>query len=139
MKSPAGRQRILHLFINLTRWLHTIHALSLLAPLLLPCLCRPSTVRPLTGVSALYDAGSEVCNGLNHDFLSAGDHNTDQYGQVELVLHYNSVRKAFEVPGRHLQEMLDVYSLLHTLRPPDAIRCASLRVSIHLKRHLSSM
>lgn len=32
MRSLAGRQKVLQLFINLTRWLHTIHILSLLPP-----------------------------------------------------------------------------------------------------------
>ena len=32
MKSLSGRQKVLQLFINLTRWLHTIHTLSLLPP-----------------------------------------------------------------------------------------------------------
>ena len=30
MKSLSGRQKVLHLFINLTRWLHTVHTLCLL-------------------------------------------------------------------------------------------------------------
>lgn len=134
MRSLPGRQKILHLFINLTRWLHTVHTLSLLAPppaaMLMQSFYRPS---PYSGKCVLYDAGYQACNGLYHDFLSAGNNNTDQCGQVELVLHFNSVRKAFQVPGRHLQELLDVYGLLHTLRPPGAICCASLHVSIHLK------
>ena len=32
VKSLSGRQKVLQLFINLTRWLHTIHTLSLLPP-----------------------------------------------------------------------------------------------------------
>ncbi|DBB08149.1 TPA: hypothetical protein ACH3X3_008337 [Trebouxia sp. C0006] len=32
MKSLSGRRKVLHLFINLTRWLHTVHTLCLLPP-----------------------------------------------------------------------------------------------------------
>ncbi len=35
MKSLSGQRKVLHLFINLTRWLHTVHTLHLL-PLPLP-------------------------------------------------------------------------------------------------------
>ena len=64
------------------------------------------------------------------------NNNGELYGQVQLVLHFNSVEKTFQVPGRHMQELLDVYGLLHTLKLTGAIQCASLHVSIHLKQHL---
>ena len=32
MRSLSGRRKVLHLFINLTRWLHTVHMLCLLPP-----------------------------------------------------------------------------------------------------------
>ncbi len=32
MRSLLGRRRVLQLFINITRWLHTVHTLCLLPP-----------------------------------------------------------------------------------------------------------
>ena len=80
----------------------------------------------------------KVCNRLYLDFLSAVNGNGEQYGQVQLVLHFNSVEKTFQVPGRHMQELLDVYGLLHTLKLTGAIQCASLHVSIYLKQYVNN-
>ena len=71
--------------------------------------------------------------------LSAVNSTGDQYGQVQLVLHFNSVEKTSQVPRRHMQELLDVYGLLHTLKLSGAIQCASLRVSTYLKHHLNNV
>ena len=83
--------------------------------------------------------GCEGCTRLHLDFLSAVNSNEGQYGQVQLVLHFNSVEKTFQVPGRHMQELLDVYGLLHTLKLTGAIQCASFQVSIHLEQHLNNV
>ncbi|KAL0023742.1 hypothetical protein WJX77_000108 [Trebouxia sp. C0004] len=107
MKSLSGRQKVLQLFINLTRWLHTIHTLSLLPP--------PPPARLL---ETFFRPSPYIVNS-----------NGDQCGQVQLVLHFNSVEKTFQVPGRHMQELLDVYGLLHTLKLTGAIQCASLHVN----------
>ncbi len=69
--------------------------------------------------------------------MSAVDSNKEQYGQVQLVLRFNSVEKSFSVPGRHIQELLDVYGLLHKLRPPGAVQCTSLQVSIRSNKSVS--
>ncbi len=61
--------------------------------------------------------------------MSAVDSNEEQYNHVQLLLHFNSVEKLFSVPGRHIQELLDVYGLLHKLGPPGAVQCSSLQVS----------
>ncbi len=66
--------------------------------------------------------------------MSSVKRNEEQYGHVQLLLHFNSVEKTFQVPGRHIQELLDVYGLLHDLKPPGAIQCASLEVSIRLNK-----
>ena len=63
--------------------------------------------------------------------LSAVNNCEEQYGQVQLMLHFNSVEKGFHVPGRHMQELLDVYGLLQQLRHPGTIQCASMHVSTH--------
>lgn len=83
--------------------------------------------------------GCEVCNRLYLGSLSAVSSSGEHYGQVQLVLHFNSVEKTFQVPGRHMQELLDVYGLLHTLKLTGAIQCASLHVSIQVKQHLNSV
>ena len=83
--------------------------------------------------------GCQVCSWLYVGGLSGVNSNGNQYGQVQLVLHFNSVEKTFQVPGRHMQELLDVYGLLHTLKLSGATRCAGLRVSIHLKHHLNNV
>ena len=67
---------------------------------------------------------------LDPDSVSAVDSNEEQYGQVQLLLHFNSVEKSFAVPGQRMQELLDVYGLLHKLRSPGTVRCSSLHVSI---------
>ncbi|KAL3150158.1 hypothetical protein ABBQ32_000020 [Trebouxia sp. C0010 RCD-2024] len=117
MRSLSGRQKVLRLFINLTRWLHTVHALGLLPP--------PPPARLL---KTFFRTSPYSVNS-----------NGEQYGQVQLVLHFNSVEKTFHVPGRHMQELLDVYGLLHTLKLTGAIQCASLQVSIHLKQRLNNV
>ena len=71
--------------------------------------------------------------------MSAVNSDGEDYGQVELVLHFNSVEKIFAVPGQHMQELLDVYSLLQTLKLTGAIQCATLHVSIHLEQHLNNI
>ena len=59
MRSLSGRRKVLHLFINLTRWLHTVHTLCLLPPpppaRLMEPFCRRS---PYNGnhLSLSYDA-----------------------------------------------------------------------------------
>ena len=83
--------------------------------------------------------GCEVCNRLYLGGLSAVNSNGYQYGQVQLVLHFNLVEKTFQVPGRHMQELLDVYGLLHTLKLTSAIQYAILHVSIHLKQRLNNV
>ncbi|DBA94012.1 TPA: hypothetical protein ACH3X1_001664 [Trebouxia sp. C0004] len=113
MRTLSGRRKVLQLFINLTRWLHTVHSLDLLPPpppaRLMKAFFRPSP----------YHVNS----------------NEEQYGQVQLLLHFNSVEKTFQVPGRHMQELLDVYGLLQKLRHPGTIRCASLHVN-DVKQHM---
>ena len=82
--------------------------------------------------------GCEVCNRCDLKSLLAVNSNGEQYGTVQLLLHFNSVEKTFQVPGQHVQELLDVYGLLHTLKLPGAIQCASLHVSIHVKSPISA-
>lgn len=61
--------------------------------------------------------------------MSAVDSNEEQYEHVQLLLHFNSVVKLFWVPGRHIQELLNVYGLLHKLEPPGAVQCTSWNLS----------
>ena len=83
--------------------------------------------------------GYEVCNRLFLGSMSAVNSDGEDYGQVELVLHFNSVEKIFAVPGQHMQELLDVYGLLQILKLTGAIQCATLHVSIHLEQHLNNI
>ncbi|DBB07141.1 TPA: hypothetical protein ACH3X1_011712 [Trebouxia sp. C0004] len=107
MVDLLGRQRIVKLFINLIRWLRTVHELSLLPPpppaqLLVP-FKRPSP----------YPA----------------DEAGHQQSEVEITLRFKGVEKLFTVPGSHVQELLDVYGLLQHLQLPGAILCKSLQVN----------
>ena len=113
---------MLQLFINLTPWLHTIHALSLLPG---PSSCKTyeelfpaDTIQWQVSFSSMLaccslQCGYEVCNRLYLDCLFAVNGNGEQYGQVQLVPHFNSVEKTFQVSGQHMQEL---YGLLHTLK-----------------------
>ncbi|KAL0035830.1 hypothetical protein WJX77_004656 [Trebouxia sp. C0004] len=106
MVDLAGRQHVVKLFINLVRWLRTVHVLSLLPPpppaRLLEPFKRPSP----------YPA----------------DEAGHQQSEVEITLRFKGVEKRFTVPGKHLQELVDVYGLLQHLQLSGAIRCASLEV-----------
>ena len=66
-----------------------------------------------------------VRSAIGFVLMLAVNSNGEQYGQVQLVLHFNSVEKTFQVPGQHMQELLDVYGLLHTLKLTGAIQCAA--------------
>lgn len=143
MRSLLGRRRVLQLFINITRWLHSVHTLSLLPPppparLLQPFYrsspysgehpVRCYSSAPTTG--NLEEYSSEVLIDSKVGYVFAGNSSAEQHGQVQLMFHFRSVEKAFLVPGGHIQELLNVYGLLHKLRLPGAIHCASLEVSI---------
>ena len=70
--------------------------------------------------------------------MSALDSNEEQYDHVQLLLHFNSVEKLFWVPGRRIQELLNVYGLLHKLEPPGAVQCTSLQVSHRSNKSVST-
>ncbi|KAK9811323.1 hypothetical protein WJX72_001847 [[Myrmecia] bisecta] len=106
--SSLGRRKVINLFINLTRWVHTVHAMGLLpppppAPLAIP-FSRPSPYPDM--------------------------------GEVELTLHFKHVTKSFAVPIAHLHELLDVYTTLAELGMPDVIRCRSFKIGGREKRPL---
>ena len=61
--------------------------------------------------------------------LFAADEAGFQQSEVEITLGVKGVEKRFTAPGRHVQELLDVYGLLQHLKLPGAIRCTSLKVS----------
>ena len=75
-----------------------------------------------------------MCIRFDDDFLSAVNGNEEQYGQVQLLLHVNSVKKVLPVWQLHMQELLSVYGLLQKLRLSDTIQCASLHVSIRFNK-----
>ncbi|DBB12481.1 TPA: hypothetical protein ACH3X3_005284 [Trebouxia sp. C0006] len=106
MVDLVGRPRIIKLFINLIRWLRTVHVLRLLppsppAPLLVP---------------------------FNRLSPYPADEAGHQQSEVEITLLFRAVEKRFSVPGQHLQELLDVYGLLQHLHLSGAVCCKSLEV-----------
>ncbi|DBA79689.1 TPA: hypothetical protein ACH3X1_008362 [Trebouxia sp. C0004] len=102
MVDLAGRQHVVK-FINLVRWLRTVHVLSLLPP--------PPPARLLEP----FKRPSPYPDEAGH-----------QQSEVEITLRFKGVEKRFTVPGKHLQELVDVYGLLQHLQLSGAIRCASL-------------
>lgn len=148
MRSLSGRQKVLQLFINLTRWLHTVHALSLLPPppaaILMKTFFRPS---PYSGEcpSLVSCWPSAVCNVAIRSaigFTLILCLQSTATGRIMVKWSWFFIlilsKRHSESLG-NMQELLDVYGLLHTLKLTGAIQCARLLVSIHLKQHLNSV
>ncbi|KAK9824557.1 hypothetical protein WJX72_011294 [[Myrmecia] bisecta] len=98
--SSLGRRKVINLFINLTRWVHTVHAMGLLPP------------PPPASLAIPFNRPSPY----------------PDMGEVELTLHFKHVTKSFAVPISHLHELLDVYTTLAELGMPDVIRCRSFKI-----------
>eukprot|EP00611_Tribonema_gayanum_P032690 TRINITY_DN987_c0_g1_i2.p1 TRINITY_DN987_c0_g1~~TRINITY_DN987_c0_g1_i2.p1 ORF type:complete len:367 (-),score=73.78 TRINITY_DN987_c0_g1_i2:165-1265(-) len=104
---PPGRRRALLIFINITRWLRTIHVLRLLPPSpVLPLLQPMPRTSPFPG------------------------------GSTTMTMHRRSVHKVMVMPTDRVQMLLDVYGMLSTGRPC-TVRCTSFKVGtqLHELRH----
>lgn len=163
MVSPAGRQAVVELFINLTRWVRTIDVLKLLphpppAPLLVPfyrqspypgacnnpeqgiALLLPFSYRVHADGAVIGAAACSLClhtNGqsplLSRSSLLCPPNNAlsgyaDVSDDVRITLHNDYVEKVVTVPRNHLQQLVDVYAMLDSLRLPDARCCKRLQV-----------
>ena len=45
-----------------------------------------------------------------------------------ILMHRHYLNKKFQVPHKHLQELLDVYQMLKEYQPPNAIVCEEVKV-----------
>eukprot|EP00611_Tribonema_gayanum_P029428 TRINITY_DN786_c0_g1_i1.p1 TRINITY_DN786_c0_g1~~TRINITY_DN786_c0_g1_i1.p1 ORF type:complete len:750 (-),score=93.69 TRINITY_DN786_c0_g1_i1:75-2021(-) len=99
-----GRRNALLTFINIIRWLRTVHTMSLLPPAPVLTFLQP-VYRPSPYISA---------RGL-------------QLPDSELVLHHSAVFKTVWVPPAYVQDMLDVYGMLNT-GIAGALRCSSFKI-----------
>lgn len=98
-----GRRKLLMTFINITRWIRTLHHLRILP------FCPFRMLQPLTRRSP-YD-GEET---------------------TIVTMHLTSVVKVISVPPDHLQNQVDVYGMLCKGVDggvPGAVRCESISVS----------
>ena len=146
MVTPHGRQHLLRLFINLTRWVRTIAVLKLLPPAapcatagaLRPAVTLPGWVQqlqqgimlPLLG-RACAQCHEDVAKGqalvscvLADPLPGSAGVNVD----VVLTLHNDYVKKVALVPTEHLQQLLDVYTMLRALMLPNCILCTRFQV-----------
>ena len=58
-------------------------------------------------------------------FVVSGE---EEYGTVGILMHRHHLKKQFQVPHKHLQELLDVYGMLKEHQPPNAIMCKEVKV-----------
>ena len=98
-----GRRKVLMMFINIARWVHTVHHLDIL----------PST--PLK---------------LLHGEVRTSPH--DGMDKSLVTMHLTSVEKIISVPPNYLQTQVNVYGMLAAGVPggvPGAVKCSVLKVS----------
>ncbi|KAG5175349.1 hypothetical protein JKP88DRAFT_265861 [Tribonema minus] len=110
--TQTGRRRALRTFINITRWVRTIHELNLLPPKpVLPLLTTVDRPSPYTGTC---HSSSEMC------------------GWTQMTMHLRSVVKEMSTPTERVPLLLEVYRMLSLAMPqtgqtvPHTARCIKM-------------
>ena len=150
-----GRCKALLTFINITRWVRTLHHLRVLPPrptlMLLEAVERPS---PFQGRCASCIEWTVMVNccvksignsmpmlrfnyapclllqllNLLASFPSNAGVVSVLCPPTVMTLHLRSVEKRVSIPTSHLQGLLDVYGMLSSCNIPGAISCERLKV-----------